>query len=46
MTKMQTLLTTNDFDFIIAALNDTSQEIMEKEEAKQEEMYEIIEVEL
>jgi hypothetical protein len=43
---MQTVLTTDDFDFIIAALNDTSQEIMEKQEAKQEEMYDRIEVEL
>jgi DNA-binding protein YbaB len=43
---MQTVLTTDDFDFIIAALNDASQEIMEKQEAKQEEMYDRIEVEL
>jgi hypothetical protein len=43
---MQTVLTTDDFDFIIVALNDTSLEIMEKQEAKQEEMYDRIEVEL
>jgi hypothetical protein len=46
VTKMQTLLTTDDFDFIIAALNDASQEIAEKQEAKQEEMYNRIEVKL
>jgi DNA-binding protein YbaB len=38
MTKMQTVLTTDDFDFILAALNDASEEIVEKQEAKQEEM--------
>jgi hypothetical protein len=43
---MQTVLTTDDFDFIIAALNDASLEIMEKQEAKQEEMYDRIEVKL
>jgi DNA-binding protein YbaB len=46
MTKMQTVLTSDDFDFIIAALNDASLEIAEKQEAKQEEMYDRIEVEL
>jgi hypothetical protein len=46
MTKMQIVLPTDDFYFIIAALNDASQEIVEKQEAKQEEMYDIIEVEL
>jgi hypothetical protein len=44
MTKMKTLLTTNDFEFIIVALNDASLEIMEKQEAKQEEMYDRIKV--
>jgi hypothetical protein len=34
MTKMQTILTSNDFDFIILALNDASLEIAEKQEAK------------
>jgi hypothetical protein len=43
---MQIVLTTDDFEFIIAALNDASLEIMEKQEAKQEEMYNRIEVEL
>jgi hypothetical protein len=46
LTKMKTVLTTDDFDFIIAALNDASLEIVEKQEAKKEEMYDIIEVEL
>jgi DNA-binding protein YbaB len=46
MTKLQTILTPYDFDFIVAALNDASLEIEEKKEAKQEEMYNRIEVEL
>jgi hypothetical protein len=46
ITKMQTVLTSDDFNFIIAALNDASLEIAEKQEAKQEEMYNRIEVEL
>jgi hypothetical protein len=46
MTKMQTVLTSNDFDFIIATLNDASLEIAEKQEAKKEEMYDRIQVEL
>jgi hypothetical protein len=45
VTKMKTVLTTDDFDFIIAALNDASLEIMEKQEAKQEEMYDRLKVE-
>ena len=43
---MKTVLTVDDFDFIIATLNDASLEIMEKQEAKKEEMYDRIEVEL
>jgi chromosome segregation ATPase len=43
---MQTTLTSDDFDFIIAALNDASLEIAEKQEAKQEAMYNRIEIEL
>jgi hypothetical protein len=43
---MHTVLTVNDFDFIIAAVNDASQEILQKQESKQEETYDIIEVEL
>jgi predicted nucleotidyltransferase len=39
MTKMQTILTSDDFDFIIAALNDASLEITEKQETKQEEVF-------
>jgi hypothetical protein len=46
MTKMQTILTSDDFDFIIAALNDASLEIAEKQEAKQEEVFHRIKVEL
>jgi hypothetical protein len=34
ITKMQTILTSDDFDFIIAALNDALLEIVEKQEAK------------
>jgi hypothetical protein len=36
VTKMQTTLTLDDFNFIIAALNDASLKIVEKQEAKQE----------
>jgi hypothetical protein len=43
---MQTVLTYDDFNFIIASLNDASLEIVEKKEAKKEEMYNKIEVEL
>jgi hypothetical protein len=39
VTKIQTTLTSNDFDFIIAALNDALLEIEEKQEAKKEEIY-------
>jgi hypothetical protein len=46
MTKMQTILTSDDFDFLIAALNDASLEIVEKQELKQEEMYDRIDTEL
>jgi hypothetical protein len=46
MTKMQTTLTSDDFDFIVAALNDASLEIAEKQEAQQEEIYNQIKVEL
>jgi hypothetical protein len=46
LTKMQTVLTVDDFDFIIAAVADASQDILQKHEAKQEEMYDRIEVEL
>jgi hypothetical protein len=44
-TKFETTLTSDNFDFIIAALNDASLEIAEKQEAKQEEMFSWIKVE-
>jgi hypothetical protein len=40
------MLTIDDFDFIITTVNDTSQEIFQKHEAKEEEMYNRVEVEL
>jgi hypothetical protein len=43
---MQTVLTSDDFNFIIESLNDASLEIAEKQEAKKEDMYNRIEVEL
>jgi hypothetical protein len=46
MTKMQTVLTSDDFDFLVAALNDASLEIEEKQEAKQEVMYDRIKTKL
>jgi hypothetical protein len=46
ITKMQTILTYDYFNFIIAALNDASLEIEEKKEANHEEMYNIMEVDL
>jgi hypothetical protein len=46
MTKMQTILTSDDFDFIIAALNDSSSEIEDKQEAKKEEVFHWIKDEL
>jgi hypothetical protein len=45
-TKFETTLTSDDFDFIVAALNDASLEIAEKQEAKQEEVFNRIKVEL
>jgi DNA-binding protein YbaB len=41
---MQTSLTLDDFDFIIAAVNDASKEIIEKKEVKKEQMYSQIEI--
>jgi hypothetical protein len=46
MTKMHIVLTSDDFEFIIVALNDASLEIAEKQGAKKEEMYDRIELEL
>ena len=42
-TKMQTMLMLDEFDFIIGAVSDASQDIMQNTEAKQETMYEKIE---
>jgi hypothetical protein len=44
VTKMKAVLTTDDFEFIIADLNDASLLILDKQEAKQEEMYDILNV--
>jgi hypothetical protein len=46
MTKMQIVLTSDDLDFLVVALNDASLEIAEKQEEKQEEMYDRITTEL
>ena len=46
LTKMSTVLNVDDFDFIIADVAYASQDILQKHEAKKEEMYERIEVEL
>ena len=46
MTKMHTILIFDDFDFLIAALNDASLEIEEKQEENKVEMYDRIETEL
>ena len=45
-TKFETTLTLDDFDFIVATLNDASLEIVEKQEAKQEEVFIQIKAEL
>jgi hypothetical protein len=45
-TKMQTVLTSDDFDFLITSMNDASLEIAKKQEAKQEEIYDGIEIDL
>jgi hypothetical protein len=46
LTKMQTVLTVDDFNFIIVSVADASKDILYKHESKQEEMYDRIEVEL
>jgi hypothetical protein len=43
---MQTVLTVDDFDFIITAVEYASQDILQKHESKQEEMYDKVKVEL
>jgi hypothetical protein len=45
-TKFETTLTSDDFDFIVASLNDASLEIAEKQEAKWEEVFSWIKDEL
>jgi hypothetical protein len=45
LTKMKMMLTIDDFDFIIEALNDASLDIVEKKEAKNKEMYDRLKVE-
>jgi hypothetical protein len=44
--QMQNVLTMDDIDFIIVIVSDTSEDILQRNEAKQETMYERIEVEL
>jgi hypothetical protein len=44
--KLQTVLTIDDFDFIIAAVSDASQDILQNNEAKQEALYDRIMTEL
>jgi hypothetical protein len=39
------MLMIDDFDFIIVVVADASHDVLQKHEAKQEEMYDIIEVE-
>jgi hypothetical protein len=41
---MQSGLTVDDFDFIIAAIEDSPQDILQKYEAKKGDMYDRIEV--
>jgi hypothetical protein len=45
-TTFKTTLTPDDFDFLIAALNDASLEIVEKQKVKQEEVFSRIKGEL
>jgi hypothetical protein len=44
--KFDTVLTLDEFNFIIVSLNDASLEIVEKQEARQEVMYSWIKIEL
>jgi hypothetical protein len=41
---MQIAITLEDFDFIVAMVNDASKEIIEKQEAKKEQIYSQIEI--
>jgi hypothetical protein len=44
--KLQTVLTIDDFDFIIAAVSDASQDILQNNEAKKEALYDRIMTEM
>jgi len=44
--KMQNVLTVDDFEFIISAIGDASQEILQINEEKQEAMYDRVEFKL
>jgi hypothetical protein len=46
MTKMQTVLTSDDFEIFVEALNDASLEIREKQDERKEVLYDRIETEL
>jgi hypothetical protein len=46
VTKLKTTLTPDDFSFLIVAMNKAIEEIIEKKEAKQETMNNIIEIEI
>ena len=46
MTKMKTTLNVDDFSFLLVTLNEAIEEIIEKQEAKQQMMYNRIEVDL
>jgi hypothetical protein len=43
---MKNMLTPDDFIFLLANLNESIEEIIEKKEAKQQTMYDRIEVEI
>jgi hypothetical protein len=44
--KMKSVLTVDDFDFIISAVRDVAEEILQRNEARQEAMYDRIKAEL
>jgi hypothetical protein len=44
VTKMQTMLTPDDFSFLLTTMNESIEEIIEKKEAKQEKIYNRIEI--
>jgi hypothetical protein len=44
--KVQTMLMVDDFDFIIVVVSDVSEDILLRNESKQEKMYDSIEAEL